>query len=53
MLAVLTRLARLGEIKPEILQRAIEQYQLGEGAEVVVGADKTPPESSTSSMSVG
>jgi pyruvate dehydrogenase E1 component len=52
-LAVLTRLARIGEIKPEILQRAIEQYQLGEGAEVVVGADKTPPESSTGTMTVG
>jgi len=52
-LAVLTRLARIGEIKPEVLQRAIEQYQLGEGAEVVVGADKTPPESSTDTMTVG
>jgi pyruvate dehydrogenase E1 component len=52
-LAVLTRLARIGEIKPEVLQRAIERYQLGEGAEVVVGADKTPPESSTDTMTVG
>jgi pyruvate dehydrogenase E1 component len=52
-LAVLTRLARVGEIKPEVLQRAIERYQLGEGAEVVVGPDKTPPESSTDTMTVG
>jgi pyruvate dehydrogenase E1 component len=52
-LAVLTRLARAGEIKPETLQRAIERYRLGEGAEVVVGADKTPPESSTDTMTVG
>jgi pyruvate dehydrogenase E1 component len=52
-LAVLTRLARIGEIKPEVLQRAIERYQLGEGAEVVVGPDKTPPESSTDTMTVG
>ncbi|MFB9837762.1 pyruvate dehydrogenase (acetyl-transferring), homodimeric type [Actinoallomurus acaciae] len=49
-LAVLTRLARLGEVKQEVLQRAIERYQLGEGAEVVVGADKTPAETSTDSM---
>jgi pyruvate dehydrogenase E1 component len=49
-LAVLTRLARAGEIKPETLQSAIERYQLGEGAEVVVGEDKTPPETTTDIM---
>jgi pyruvate dehydrogenase E1 component len=52
-LAVLTRLARNGEIKPEMLQRAIERYQLGQGAEVVVGADKTPAETSTDTMTTG
>jgi pyruvate dehydrogenase E1 component len=52
-LAVLTRLARNGEIKPETLQQAIERYQLGEGAEVVVGADKTPPETTTDTMTAG
>jgi len=52
-LAVLTRLARSGEIKQEVLQRAIERYQLGEGAEVVVGADKTPPETTTDTMQTG
>ncbi|GAB2861762.1 pyruvate dehydrogenase (acetyl-transferring), homodimeric type [Actinoallomurus bryophytorum] len=52
-LAVLTRLARNGEVKPETLQQAIERYQLGEGAEVVVGADRTPPETTTDTMSTG
>jgi pyruvate dehydrogenase E1 component len=52
-LAVLTRLARTGEIKPETLQRAIEQYQLADGAEVVVGEDRTPPETTTDTMSTG
>jgi pyruvate dehydrogenase E1 component len=52
-LAVLTRLVRAGEVKPETLQQAIERYQLGEGAEVVVGADKTPPETTTDTMSAG
>jgi pyruvate dehydrogenase E1 component len=49
-LAVLTRLARLGEVKQEVLQRAIERYRLGEGAQVVVGTDKTPAETTTDSM---
>jgi pyruvate dehydrogenase E1 component len=52
-LAVLTRLARTGEIKPETLQRAIEHYQLADGAEVVVGEDRTPPETTTDTMSTG
>ncbi|HZE34209.1 MAG TPA: pyruvate dehydrogenase (acetyl-transferring), homodimeric type [Actinoallomurus sp.] len=52
-LAVLTRLVRAGEIKPETLQQAIERYQLGEGVEVVVGADKTPPETTTDTMTAG
>jgi pyruvate dehydrogenase E1 component len=52
-LAVLTRLVRNGEIKPETLQQAIERYRLGEGAEVVVGADRTPPETTTDTMSAG
>ncbi|MCW2863033.1 MAG: 2-oxo-acid dehydrogenase subunit, homodimeric type [Actinoallomurus sp.] len=52
-LAVLTRLARTGEIKPETLQRAIEHYQLADGADVVVGEDRTPPETSTDTMSTG
>ncbi len=52
-LAVLTRLARNGEIKTETLQRAIERYQLGEGVEVVVGAENTPPETTTDTMSTG
>jgi pyruvate dehydrogenase E1 component len=49
-LAVLTRLARGGEIKQETLQRAIERYRLREGAEVVVGEDRTPPETTTDIM---
>jgi len=49
-LAVLTRLARAGEIKQETLQSAIDRYQLGEGVEVVVGEDKTPPETTTDIM---
>lgn len=52
-LAVLTRLARNGEIKQETLQKAIDRYQLGEGAEVVVGEDKTPPETTTDIMETG
>ncbi|GAA0326870.1 pyruvate dehydrogenase (acetyl-transferring), homodimeric type [Actinoallomurus spadix] len=52
-LAVLTRLARRGEIKQELLQKAIDRYQLGAGAEVVVGAGKTPPESETGGMTAG
>jgi pyruvate dehydrogenase E1 component len=52
-LAVLTRLVRNGEIKPETLQQAIERYQLGEGADVVVGADRTPPETTTDTMTTG
>jgi pyruvate dehydrogenase E1 component len=52
-LAVLTRLARTGEIKPETLQRAIEHYRLADGAEVVVGEDRTPPETTTDTMSTG
>jgi pyruvate dehydrogenase E1 component len=52
-LAVLTRLARRGDIKPETLQEAIERYQLGAGAGAVVGPDATPPETSTSTMQVG
>jgi pyruvate dehydrogenase E1 component len=52
-LAVLTRLVRLGEVKQEVLQRAIDRYQLGEGAEVVVGADRTPPETTTDTMTAG
>jgi pyruvate dehydrogenase E1 component len=52
-LAVLTRLVRTGEIKPETLQRAIEHYQLADGAEVVVGEDRTPPETTTDTMSTG
>jgi pyruvate dehydrogenase E1 component len=52
-LGVLTRLARAGEIKQETLQRAIEHYQLGAGAEVVVGEDKTPPETTTGIMETG
>jgi pyruvate dehydrogenase E1 component len=52
-LAVLTRLAHRGEIKPETLQEAIERYQLGEGAGAVVGPDATPPETSTDTMGSG
>ncbi len=52
-LAVLTRLARRGAIKAEMLQQAIECYQLGEGADVVVGPDSTPPETTTGTMQVG
>ncbi len=52
-LAVLTRLAARGEVKQETLQRAIDRYQLGEGAAVVVGEDKTPPETTTDTMQVG
>jgi pyruvate dehydrogenase E1 component len=52
-LAVLTRLARRGEIKPETLQQAIERYQLGQGASAVVGPDATPAETTADSMQVG
>jgi pyruvate dehydrogenase E1 component len=52
-LAVLTLLARRGEIKLETLQEAIERYQLGEGAGAVVGPGATPPETNTDTMGSG
>jgi pyruvate dehydrogenase E1 component len=52
-LAVLTRLVRRGELKPDVLQQAIERYQLGQGAGAVVGPDATPAETNTDTMQVG
>lgn len=52
-LATLTQLARRREVKSETLRQAIDRYQLGAGADVVVGPDATPPESNPDTMQVG
>ena len=50
-LAVLTRLARLGEIKPETLREAIARYHLKNGV-TEVGGQSTPESNQTQSMGV-
>nr|WP_307797088.1 pyruvate dehydrogenase (acetyl-transferring), homodimeric type [Actinomadura barringtoniae] len=46
-LAVLTRLARNGEVKPETLQQAIEKYQLNADVSTVFAGGVGSPESNT------
>ncbi|MFC6930068.1 pyruvate dehydrogenase (acetyl-transferring), homodimeric type [Actinomadura yumaensis] len=47
VLAVLTRLARHGEIKPETLQQAIDKYRLGDGVSDVFAGGVGSAESNT------
>ncbi|TYB38379.1 pyruvate dehydrogenase (acetyl-transferring), homodimeric type [Actinomadura chibensis] len=47
VLAVLTRLARNGEIKPETLQQAIEKYRLNADVSDVFAGGVSSPESNT------
>ncbi|MBX6722670.1 MAG: pyruvate dehydrogenase (acetyl-transferring), homodimeric type, partial [Dactylosporangium sp.] len=46
-LAVLTRLARQGEVKPETLQQAIDRYRLNDDVASVFGGGVQPRESNT------